>query len=699
MPPRERPLGLLLVLCLAPPLAATARGDERPSAPGAAGPTQVTLPLGEYERLRKAAERPSLTVVDVLRLSGSFQGRSLGISFQGRSAGSLPAVDVLAASGVVVYGCEGDGLLHRGENGAFRLAPLAAKFDVRCRLRAAGSDRVELTLPNSVLWLESTVSDAELVTGTESDDGGRRLTLVRTVAEGAADAPPTATGRYRVTLLPDETRFRYQIDVRNPNRSRRPFDVTFASGERVQKVDASSSWEAKDARYRFDLPPGESTLVLTGTLTKAAFAPPVPGSLSYLVLESHPLLRPAVSSTAKRISPQESGLTVSYRGALAFLVGKADAFAWTVKRLEALSTTSFAVRHAAHVFFFPTEGKLPGETHLEIDNPGASELVVPVDPEPTYAGFGAEPVLLTKGPTGELLLPLASGPQSLLLQHRQAFAPRFGFAFATLAIPRMPVSASTTTVELRYPKEWLPLYERFSTEARVAVPSVAGLVAVALLLWAFERALAALGLEARGRALLVASAAVAALLSEEAAVAVALSALVVFGLWLKSRLPRFRPNALTVILLVLGIGFLAVVVLIGIATRSFKGVAPGSAGYMDTMNVARSQAAPTPSKAAGESPEEGVPKPSPEPEQAEAYQGLPARLDLPSGVRQTRFSRELLPTDRTRPIRVVLVAATFVSALRAASALVLLFLLLRRRRAFAAGARALATKPRPEPAS
>ena len=245
---RGKLLALVLFVTSVP-----AAADEVPEPPVAPGNPQVTLPLGEYERIRKLGERASVTVVDTLRLGGSFRARDLTVSFTGRSSGKLPSEDVLVADeGVSVYGCTGDGIVARSDAG-FALTPLAPKFDVKCRLSVRGTDRLELRLPRAVLWVESQIPDGELVAG-GSDEAGRAVSVVRRTASSRETLPAAATGRYRITLRPDETRFWYQIEARNPNRSLQTLDVTLKSGEHVLQVDTAVPYEVDAGRYTFELP-------------------------------------------------------------------------------------------------------------------------------------------------------------------------------------------------------------------------------------------------------------------------------------------------------------------------------------------------------------------------------------------------------------------------------------------------------------
>jgi hypothetical protein len=86
---------------------------------------------------------------------------------------------------------------------------------------------------------------------------------------------------------------------------------------------------------------------------------------------------------------------------------------------------------------------------------------------------------------------------------------------------------------------------------------------------------------------------------------------------------------------------------------------------------------------ATQSPQDGV---------AAGFQGLPVRIELPWGVRQTSFSSEMFATDLPRSAFAVLVAARLVSALSALAGLALALLALALRRDLADGARVFAAR-------
>lgn len=640
----------------------------------AAARAQVTLPLPEYQRLKALDERPGITVIDTLRLGGSFKARDLWIQLTGRSSGRMPPIEVLAApSGVRVYGCEGEGIVGR-DGGEFTLTPLANRFRVGCRLALSGSDRLQLTATAAVLYVDAQVSDGELV-GSDGEDGRRSFSVVRMTGGPAEVVRPTATARYRLSLHPEETRFRYQLDMRNPNRSHQPFVVKLRSGEHVQQVDAPVAYELEAAGgYRFQLPPGETTLVLSGTLAGTQLTPPVEASVQYLLLESHPLLRPQVQRASRRISATETGLVAQFRGAQGFLLAPGESFSFSVVRLEALRTTSFAVREARHVFFLSADSKALGETTLTLDNQGAPDLTLPMRAEPTFASLQGERTFLTKSEAGHLWLPLSQGAQEVLVQHRQQLQTRAGLAAATLYLPQLAAPASSARIELRYPREWVPLYAEFWPDSKILFMDGWDLVGLLLLLLLTERALAMLGLARPRRVLLAAALLGAGAASGAALVLLVLGDVLVTAVWslpwLRRLFARGGAVRLLGILTAFGIGG---VLLIALGSMTMmRGAAPRPSADLNylqsTDRMVKLETKPM-DQSKGERLAEERDKDAEQAAQT-AYQGLPAKFEMPAGVDRTHFYREMLATESPRAVRALLLSS------RAASAIALFFLLL-----------------------
>ncbi len=628
-----------------------------------AKPDSVTIPLERYETLRRGSDAPSATVIDTIALGGSFGERNLTIAFSGRATGARPLAQTMTqANDVTISGCKGDAMISRSGKGTFDLVPLSDSFEVRCELRMSGSDRLRMHVSPNVLAVRANVADAELVAGDEDDSGARDYTLVRHVAGPSETLDATATGRYLITLLPDATRFRYAIDVHNPNRTTSSLELALQSNEHLQQIDSAAPYEVTEGRYVFSIPPGDSTITLTGELRGTAFTAPVRASLQYLVIESHPLLRPTVQTPAKRISVSETGVTPSYRGALAFETGT-ERIAWKVTRLQALHSTGYAVNDATHRVFIPTDGPVLGESTFALRNEGAPELVLPPSPEPTYVSLGDDPVLMTKNAAGQLTVPLSQGEQRVLVQHRQPLSRGFGFAIGGVAIPQLSEPATRTTVSLLYPAQWVPLYESFASDAKVWTPDGGGVFLFLLIALWLERLLAWLGMSPARRFVIAFLAALASSLVATflALVVVACTALTV--VWLITQPLKARIGY--------AIGF-ALVVVIGLGVfvtkqTSYRSYEPGeiaSANRSSVDEIARNDAK--------------VPQPA-----TPAYQGLPAKFTLPSGARSSYFSQELLRADRPQRALVVAVSMAIVKWIGVLIALVAIAMLWRDRRALA----------------
>jgi len=653
--------------------------------PAGGATSHATVPLEEYERLRKLDERPSITVVDLLRVEGSFSRRDLAVTLTGRAAGTWPTAEVLAAEGVRLHSCEGDALLSRGESGAFAVTPLAQRFRVRCKLALDGNDRLEGETTRAVLEVAAAVQDGELV-ASAGDGGGRRFSVVRAIAGPKEDLPPSVAGRYHLTLLPDETRFAYRLEVRNPSRGHRRFAVTLRDAEHVESVDAPVAWDAEGRTYRFDLPPGETTLSLAGRLTATSFTAPVAASVQYLLLESHPLIRPDIRAGAKRVGVGETGLSPAYRGAQAFLLDGGAEVAWVATRLEALKTAGLALDALDQVFFLGADGKARGEVSFDLDNQGAPALALPTAGEPTFASVAGDPAFLTRDAEGRLFLPLAQGRQPVEVQDVRPFGRALGFAVARLELPRPGVPASRARIELRYPAEWIPIYEELAPSSRLHLLDGSEAVLLLVLLLGAERLLA-LGGVARGRRwwLAGAVAALGALSPTALGAGLLLVAAPLLALAVAALFRRLAGWTRAVALAGIALGALVAIAVIGAMNVGGR-MASGEIGS-GPMNYASKMEVTLRSRAPGEAQDEAagaVPAAAPR----AGYEGLPARIEIPPGARRTVFARELLATDSVRPVFAVMVAARLVAALTAAALLLVLLLAFALRRDLLAGVQA-----------
>jgi hypothetical protein len=651
----------------------------------------VTIPLTEFEKFQAAQRSVSAVVIDTLELGGSFRDAKLTIAFSGRSIGDRAATRVIDnAAAVTISGCTGDAIVTRSAQGAFDLIPLAPAFRAQCELRVSGSDRLQLHAPPAVLSVRSTVGDGELLAGDEDAEGGRAWTLVRQASTSQETLAVTATGRYLVTFLPDATRFRYLIDVHNPNRATASLPLRLASGEHVQEIKSPSAYDVNDGGYLFSIAPGDSSIVMTGELRATSFAAPLDATLQYLVIENHPLLRPTATGAAKRVSVAETGITPTYRGGQAYELSSRERVTWTITRLEALHTISYALDGARHTFFLGGDGDILGETTFRINNQGAADLLLPKEPKPTYAALETEPLLMTAAKDGRVSVPLSTGEQSLFLQHIQHFRSFAGVGIASFAVPRLPVASSGTLVSIGYPQQWMPLVETFAARVKLASPALSTMVFFLILFTWLERLLARLGVTLKRRIAIAATLAAAAAFAEPFFYVVVLAAALT-TITLFSPLPPKRWNFARVA----GSALMAIITVALLIWPQFEqhreyeeeASMYGSGGGLASVtpaDTANFRAMVEEGKQAGN----GAFLPSPKAAKADAYQGLPARFAMPASDRQTLFGVPLLGVSRPQRVFVIMLATPLMWLLRVALAALGLLLLRRERATLAAGFRA-----------
>ena len=389
------------------------------------------------------------------------------------------------------------------------------------------------------------------------------------------------------------------------------------------------------------------------------------------------------------MSPEEVGIAAEFRGAQAFLLGKNERLEWSVTRLEALRSTSFAVRRESHVLFVGSDGPVVGETAFAIDNLGAADVSTGLRPEPTFASLAGETLLLTTNAAGGLRLPLGRGNQELVLQHRQASWRGLGLAAGAASLPRLPAPSSRAVVEVRYPEELLPLFERFGFETHVHLPGRGVLLLAALVFLLTDQALRLLGLPSGPRVSSALLVAVASLVSRESAAVVLAADVAVIGLALAAPGRRIRWTT-SRIAIATALSLSAIAVLLTTAShpvlRKTESLAVDSAIPREVPRDAADLSAKALQVAS--------PNPAADTASTPGYQGLPARFEMPGGARRSRFSREMLPADGPRVVRFLAISKTLAFWLGAGVAAAAAASVLRSRRKIAAGWKALLDEAR-----
>ena len=198
------------------------------------------------------------------------------------------------------------------------------------------------------------------------------------------------------------------------------------------------------------------------------------------------------------------------------------------------------------------------------------------------------------------------------------------------------------SIEVRYPDEWLPLFEGFASEDRLHLPGGASPSWPLLVFLLTDQAFRRLGLPSRHRVPSAALLTLAALVSREAAWAILAADVAVIALAFAGSRRRITWTA-SRIALAAGLAALS-----GIAILVYTASAPVSAKRELGGAVSATRGEPQEESASKSRQSVALPKPA---DEASGYQGLPARFEMPGGAHRSRFTREMLAADGPRDVR------------------------------------------------
>ncbi len=375
----------------------------------------VTIPVSEYIQLRDAKQAPELTTVESVTFDGTF-GKSLTMTVSGSASGAPKAVDILERNDVFgVKDCAGSNAMLSGDGSRLNVVPLRAdRFKITCQIFVRNWAQVEFTVDNA-LYAGARLTGGEAlvrVSGTS-----HVITLVRPSAPTEdSKAPLAVTARYRVSVQPEESRFQYEFQINNPNRTLRKMKITKANGEIFSQIRTTIQHQEATDGLNLELQPGENVIRTEGRFSGNSFVPPVEGQ-AFLLVENSPTLQLTVESVSRRVSPKDAGISPRYSGARAYLIANDQKVSWEARKLEVFAALGYSVNNANYLYYVPRRGTPIVEANFEINNQGMPEVALDVPGQVTYLEVGGQPQVLSRDKDGKLLLQLPSGVQNVLVQY------------------------------------------------------------------------------------------------------------------------------------------------------------------------------------------------------------------------------------------------------------------------------------------
>jgi len=653
----------------------------------AADPATVTIPVKEYLDLRKNGEFEKVTSIEDVSLNGKF-GKTLTLTFSGRCSGGFTAKEVLGVDDrFSLSDCKGDAILDV-QNGSYRLVPLARKFKLSCDLRAPNWNGLKLDLKNGLAFSSNVVGAEVLAENNERQE--RHVVLAEKSRTQRQSGEVTGTGKYRITVKPEETAFHYVLRLTNPSRGSRSFRLPLPNGEIVQKARGIASFEEQEKSIQLTLSPGENELVVQGRFNGARFVPLLNSEQQMLLVESHPTLLLTAEGKARRISPNDAELKPQFTNARAFIIGKAGELTWTTRKLDVLESTGFSVNGANYRYYLPESGGPVVEATYTMNNQGTPEVSFEVPGTPTYLEVNGSPQVLYKNPDGKLLAQVPPGTSNVMLQYRPER--KRGVAFAHIGEQLVKPDAVLTNVHMSLltPSKWKLLFgagltgggSDFDAWSVVFALLMGSLCFLFAKFWKFDR---------RTRWIFASSTTgLVFFLPEFIGVFVGGMVISVLcryrnSIWKFFRGKPIRAFAVAAIVVV-PVGLFALVSAASLIGTSRHMVAKKMANsdyamqnQMPSKGLAGRGAGGAESDAttveAGEEREE----PTETVDDAAGYQGLPARIEIPSDVSSTDFYQSMVDRNGRVMLRAWLISQSILSMLALLCFATAAFLLFRRR--------------------
>ncbi|MBI4403884.1 MAG: hypothetical protein HY537_06980 [Deltaproteobacteria bacterium] len=433
-----------LCLLLLSPLAYCAE-DERSR-------SSVTIPIKEYLEMKEKVEAPPIKSVEEAVLRGSF-GKSLEIQFSGASSGKQDKREISEYSdGFALSNCSGDAVLDR-EGNRVLLVPLSKRFRLNCRVNVPNWNSVEIRLSN-VLFFRSEVSGAQAIVDSKGN-GDRKIVLVPKTQELRAPAATvTAVGRYQLTALPDEIRFKYDWLLNNPSRYVRDYEISWKNTEVVQEIKTNDTYDEKPGRLIIKLRPGDNQISASGKFSGVQFVPLVPSEQQYLLIESHPLLQLNITTAARRISVSEAGIGPQFANAQVYLFGSGNSFQWKTRKLDLIESLGYSVQNGSYRYYVPQSGQSIVEASFTIENQGTPEIPMEIPGTPTYVEVNRRAEPLYKDPQGRLLVRLPAGRHDVLIQYRGTQNHRGLMTYVGSSLAKPATVLSNVGLDLLMPEKW-----------------------------------------------------------------------------------------------------------------------------------------------------------------------------------------------------------------------------------------------------
>ncbi len=424
----------------------------------------VTIPLKEYEELRRQLEIQNVMVIEKLTLEGSFKSEQFAMKLNGRMIGKSKKEVILNNFTEGLKNCSGDGVFTYENNTVFFM-PLKDNFKAGCEIELSKTGNFSLNFLN-VLYLENQIVDSESIIRKDAPPG-ISIDILRKYTEAKKiKGRVVANGRYRVTVNPNITNFQYIFEFNNPNQNKELLTISFKSSEVIESIQSELNVKEEDKGIAIELNPGENFVTVNGHLEGSEFISPLESENQFFLIESHPLIQVIPQTKWRRITPSESGINPTQLNSKGFFINQEQNIAWEVKKLNVFSSLGFSVSAADYLFYIPKKGRGIIEASFRLDNKGTPEIPFKIAGDVLYAELDGQAIPMLKDDLNQLLITMSPGYHEVKFQYLPKKVVNMLGSFFNLKLAKPDTIISNSSFNLRFDPAWNLIYANFSSDSR-----------------------------------------------------------------------------------------------------------------------------------------------------------------------------------------------------------------------------------------
>ncbi len=424
--------------------------------------SEVKIPLGKYLELIEKQKTQPITVIEETSLKGDYRTSTFQITFRGQAVSPWKKEAVLANFEGHLRACNGAGMISY-ESGQYSLLPQKSNFQITCKLQPKNKN-LKLQILNA-LYFESQVANAE--TNMDEANTERRLVSLLEKSKDAEQKPRAdvvAKANYKLSILPDTSKFEYQFTVNNPNRLSEKYVLNLSNNEVIERIATDLRYQEAGTSLHINVPTGEHTIFITGKLNGDTFKPLLKSEEQYLLIQNHPLMQVQPTTNWRRIATHESSISQEYNSARAFLIDPRESLSWSAKKLEVFAALGYTVKNADYLYYVPRNGQAIVEATYQVVNQGTPEIALAIPGKALYVSVDGAATPLYKDDKGQLLLSMTSGEHNVVVQYQPDMPERTLATVASTQLVKPNAVISESRLTLRHDPAWSLVAGKFGDD-------------------------------------------------------------------------------------------------------------------------------------------------------------------------------------------------------------------------------------------